>query len=510
MGCAVPAHVIKLLCISGVQIMMKSNMDYIQARDLLLSLTAAGIATEYVSLEESVGRVLAFALHARENVPAFDRSPYDGYAFRAADTKDAGRDNPAELRIIEEIPAGSVPTKTITQGTAAKILTGAPIPEGADAVVMFEKTEFTTDSVKIFECAEPGDNIVRIGEDVKKGQLLADAGTVIDAGLAGTLAAQGISRPMVFKRPVVGIISTGSELVEFDGTNQREETDDANKSEKSVCCGESTKSTDENKPEVCNTADENRLNESGRNEPGQIVPGKIRNTNRYTFAAALQKDGCETVYLGTARDDVDEIRSLIDKGLRDCDMIILTGGVSVGDYDLTPEAMQGAGCEILAKGVNLKPGMACCYGVYEMTRDAEKAEINCVNGSEYDSVRSDQNDGLTAAGGKLVCALSGNPSSSLINYYAVVRPAVRKLAGLKKYLPEQISVTLAENFGKKSKATRILKGHLDISNGQVMMHIPKGQGNVMIGSSIGCDVMAIVPAGSGALEAGTRLEGFLV
>ena len=125
-------------------------------------------------------------------------------------------------------------------------------------------------------------------------------------------------------------------------------------------------------------------------------------------------------------------------------------------------------------------------------------------------MRSDQNDGLTAAGGKLVCALSGNPSSSLINYYAVVRPAVRKLAGLKKYLPEQISVTLAENFGKKSKATRILKGHLDISNGQVMMHIPKGQGNVMIGSSIGCDVMAIVPAGSGALEVGTRLEGFLV
>ena len=490
--------------------MMKNNMDYIQARDLLLSLTAAGIATEYVPLEESAGRVLAFALHARENVPAFDRSPYDGYAFRAADTKDAGMDNPEELRIIEEIPAGSVPTKTITQGTAAKILTGAPIPEGADAVIMFEKTEFTADSVKIFECAEPGDNIVRIGEDVKKGQLLADAGTVIDAGLAGTLAAQGISRPMVFKKPVVGIISTGSELVEFDGTNQCEELDDANESEKSTCCGESMKSADENKPEVCNTADENRLNESGRIELGQIVPGKIRNTNRYTFAAALQKDGCETVYLGTARDDVGGIRSLIEQGLRDCDMIILTGGVSVGDYDLTPEAMQGAGCEILAKGVNLKPGMACCYGIYEMTRDAEKAETNCVNGSEYDSVRSDQNDGLTAVGGKLVCALSGNPSSSLINYYTVVRPAVRKLAGLKKYLPEQITVILAENFGKKSRATRILKGHLDISNGQVMMHIPKGQGNVMIGSSIGCDVMAIVPAGSGALEAGTKLEGFLI
>ncbi len=454
---------------------MKNNMDYIRARELLLSYledktdenTAGGSRTEYAALEECCGRILAFELTARENVPSFDRSPYDGYAFRSADTVNAGKENPTALHVVEEIPAGAVPTKKITQGTAAKVLTGAPIPEGADAVIMFEKTHFTADEVIIFESVRPGENIVRIGEDVRKGELLAECGTVIDAGLAGTLAAQGIARPLVFKRPVVGIISTGSELIEFDDVSKCEEDNAANNSEGLAYCDEFTKLTDKSKSEGYNSACEEEISKSG----------KIRNTNRYTFAAALQKDGCETVYLGTAGDDIDEIAGLIRKGLIDCDMLILTGGVSVGDYDLTPAAMQGAGCQILVNGVALKPGMACCYGI---------------------------------AGNKLVCALSGNPSSSLTNYYAVVRPTVRKLAGYKNYLPESIEVTLAEDFNKKSKAIRMLKGRLDISQGKVLMHIPKGQGNIMIGSSIGCDVMAVVPAGSGPLQAGTKLEGFLV
>ncbi len=454
---------------------MKNSTDYIKARDLLLSYienyddltsvnTADNSRTEYVPLEECFDRILAFDLRARENVPAFDRSPYDGYAFRASDTENASKEKPVTLRVVEEIPAGSVPTEKITSGTAAKVLTGAPIPEGADAVIMFEKTQFTADEVIISECVKPGDNIVRIGEDVRKGELLVERGTVIDAGLAGTLAAQGIASPLVFKKPVVGIISTGSELAEFDAVSK---SNAVNESEGLDSGNESIKLTDESKPEGHDSVYEQQLSRSG----------KIRNTNRYTFAAALQKDGCETVYLGTAADAVDEIAGLIEQGLMRCDLLILTGGVSVGDYDLTPAAMEQAGCRILANGVNLKPGMACCYGI---------------------------------AGNKLVCALSGNPSSSLTNYYAVVRPAVRKLTRRRDYLPEIIEVTLAEDFNKKSKALRILKGRLDISGGKVLMHIPKGQGNVMIGSSIGCDVMAVVPAGFEALAAGTKLKGFLV
>lgn len=406
-------------------------MEYDKAAELLASL-AQPVGTCRIPLAQCGGAVLAQELTANENVPAFDRSPYDGYAFRAEDTRDASREHPAVLQILEEIPAGSVPSCEVTAGTAVKILTGAPIPRGADAVIMYEKTEFTKETVSVFAPSSPGDNIIYAGEDVKKGQLLAASGMRIDAGLAGTLASQGVAEPEVFRKVRAGIISTGSELVELE------------------------------------------VSDSGQ----QILPpGKIRNTNRYMLEAALGKDGCTTEYLGIAGDDAGRIADLIRQGLNSCDVVVLTGGVSAGDYDLTPQAMEQAGCEILFRGVGLKPGMACCYGIKD---------------------------------GKLVCGLSGNPSSALTNYYAVLRPSIRKMTGLLPYEPERITVILADGFGKKSGQVRILKGKMKIENGRVVMYPARGQGNVMISSSIGCDVLAIVPAGSGKLEAGTELEGFLV
>ena len=407
---------------------MNTNMDYKEAAKMLVQY-AAPAAAEEISLDECAGRVLAFELKAMWDVPQFDRSPYDGYAFRAKDSEAAGRDNPVTLKVLEEVPAGAVPTKTVIPGTAVKVLTGAPIPEGADAVVMYEKTSFDSETVTLYEAAKPGENIIYACEDVKKGSILAHKGCVIDPGTAGTLASQGIWRPLVYQKPLIGIISTGSELVDAGAS--------------------------------------------------QLSAGKIINTNRYSIGAALINDGCRTVYIGTAADDAQQIAQLISKGLKEkgCDMLILTGGVSAGDYDLTPEAMEIAGCSILARKVALKPGMACCYG---------------------------------EAGGKLVCALSGNPSSSLTNYYAVVRPAVRKLTGLPDYMPEMITVTLGEDFNKKSKVTRILKGRLHTGADGAVLHIPSEQGNVMISSSIGCGFMAEVPAGSQALKAGTLLQGFMV
>ena len=164
------------------------------------------------------------------------------------------------------------------------------------------------------------------------------------------------------------------------------------------------------------------------------------------------------------------------KGLEECDAILSTGGVSVGDYDFTPDAMERAGINILFRGVQLKPGMACAYG-----------EKN----------------------GKPVCGLSGNPASSLTNFHAVAVPALKKLAGRTDYMPQKILVTLRNGFSKKSPTTRLLRGTLDLSDGTVGMTLPEEQGNVVISSAIGCNVMAVVPAGSGALEAGTTLEGFL-
>lgn len=402
---------------------MLKNPDFITARDLLLDVVRT-VDSEELALEECFGRVLAESVMACENVPPFDRSPYDGYALRSEDTAEASREAPVTLRIIEEVPAGAVPTKLCTKGTAVKILTGAPIPAGADAVINYERTEFTETDVKLFAPIKRGENIVRTGEDVCKGDVLVRQGQIVDPGTAGTLAAQGVARPKVYRRPKVGVISTGNEVIEV-GT--------------------------------------------------PLVPGKIYNSNRFTLSAALREIGCESVYLGLAGDSLDAISELIKQGITECDAIVTTGGVSVGDYDFTPDAMEQAGVNILLRGVQLKPGMACAYG-------------------EKD--------------GKLVCGLSGNPASSLTNFYVVAVPALKKLAGLNDYLPEEIHVTLNEDFKKKSPATRLLRGKLDLSNSTVQMKLPKDQGNVVISSAIGCDGMAIVPAGTGPLSSGTTLKGF--
>ena len=186
---------------------METKMDYKDAVKLLISQVKT-VGEEQVKLEKAYGRVLAHKLQADENVPAFDRSPYDGYAFRAKDSKGASKECPVTLRITEEIPAGSAPRLKVTEGTAAKILTGAPVPEGADCVIMYEKTAFTKDTVTIFDEMSAGDNIIYAGEDIRKGELLAQAGQIIDAGLAGSLAAQKKAFPLVYRRPVAGIISS--------------------------------------------------------------------------------------------------------------------------------------------------------------------------------------------------------------------------------------------------------------------------------------------------------------
>lgn len=404
---------------------MEQNLDYLAARELLLR-HAAPLGTEAVPLADCGGRVLAHELRAAEDLPRFDRSPYDGYALRAEDTASASADAPVTLRVIEEIPAGRAPRCALTAGTAARIMTGAPIPEGSDAVINFEATRFTAEAVTLFGPVKSGSNIVRAGEDVKRGTLLAAAGTVIDPWLAGALAAQGLAEPEVFRVPRVALFSTGSELV----------------------------------------------------EPGAAeAPGHIRNSNAYALAAALRAAGLEVIYLGIAGDDEAQIAALLARGLAECDAVVSSGGVSVGDYDLTPAAMERCGAEILLRGVKLKPGMACAYGV---------------------------------CGGKLICGLSGNPAASLLNLYTVALPALKALAGRTDTVPEEFPLTLREGFPRKSGSTRILRGRLALDGGAAELSLAAGQGNVAVAGAIGSDTLAVVPAGSGPVPAGTTLKGFRI
>ena len=404
---------------------MLQNASWTQARDMLLEL-ARPVETETAALDRCAGRILAFDLKAGEDVPPFDRSAYDGYAFRSSDAAEASRERPVTLRLTETVAAGQVPLYPVGQGEAAHVMTGAKIPQGADCVINFERTEFTDASVTLFEPVKSGGNIVRRGEDVAAGTLLAPCGTVIDAGLAGTLAAQGIPQAMVYRRPVIGLISTGSEVVE---------------------AGE------------------------------EQLPGKIFNANRSTFTALMEKEGCRVDYLGLAGDSAEGICALISRGIRDCDAVILTGGVSVGDWDVTPAAMEKAGTEILLRGVAMKPGMACAYGV---------------------------------AGGKLVLGLSGNPASSFTNFCACALPAIRRLCGRRDPLPRKFRAEIAKSFRKKSPADRFLRGRLALEDGTARFLASADQGNAVLSSTIGCDAFLLIPAGSGPVDAGTWLNGFLL
>lgn len=406
---------------------MLTNPDYITARDLLLK-TIVPIETEWITLSASGGRILAQNIIAAESIPPFDRSPYNGYAFRAADTAHASSERPVTLQILEEVPAGAVPKHEIIKGTAAKILTGAPIPHGADAVIKFEQAKFTEEIVTIFSPCSSGQNITHSGAYVHKSDMLAYCGDVINPDIAGLLASQGIAAPSVYRIPKVGILSTGSELVEA-------------------------------------------------NEVPGPGPGKIRNSSRHVFEAALKSLGCEYTYLGIAGDTAEEICALLKKGIAEYDIVLSTGGVAAGNGDLMLNTMQMAGVKILFQGVDIKPGMACAYGIQNKT---------------------------------LVCALSGDPVSALTNFYAVALPAFRKLMGCRNPIPQEIEITLSSSFNKSSPQLRFLRGSLELNCGRVCMSLLGERGNVMSTSSSGCTAMAIIPAGSGPISAGTVLKGFLL
>ena len=404
---------------------MNYKTTYREARAALLE-AVRPVGKERVPLAACTGRVLARELVASSDVPPFDRSPFDGYVLRAADTLNASRENPVTCNIVEELPASCVPKYMLGAGQASKILTGAPIPPGGDAVIPFEHTEFTDSTVTLFKPLKSGENIVRKGEDIRQGALLSPCGQLMDAGLMGSLAGQNIAEPLVYRRPRIGILSTGSELIEL----------------------------------------------------GHDLPlGKIHDTNRYSMAALVGGLGTEPVLYGSVPDNVEAIAEAMEQALSECDALITTGGVSVGDYDLTPRAMERIGARILVHGVDLKPGMACCYAV----RD-----------------------------GKLLCGLSGNPASSITNFYVVALPALRRLCGRRDCETREFPVTLAERFGKPSPANRLLRGFSDLESGTLKLRLSSGQGNVMISSLIGCDLAAIVPAGSGPVEAGTVLQGFFL
>lgn len=404
---------------------MRMNIPADQAVELLLEQLAQK-NIETVPLWELDGRILAEDVCAVVSVPPFDRSPYDGYAFIAADTACASREAPAVLKIIEEIPAGYEPTQPLTAGCAAKILTGAPLPKGCDATIKYEDTEFTDTEVHIFSPQKPDSNVVRKGEDICRGDVILPAGTRVSAAAIGMLAGQGISSAPVYKKPQITVISTGSELVEAG-------------------------------------------------EP--LPPAKIYNSNVYTLSSYLRAMGAEPLNGGIAPDDPCAISARISKALENSDMVITTGGASVGDYDWALRVNQMMGAEILFWKAMFKPGGAMCAAVLN---------------------------------GKLILSLSGNPGAAVIGLLRIGMPYIRKLCGHREVMPERINVVFKDSFGKNSPRLRLVRGRLEVKDGTAYFVHNDGQGNGVVSSLLGCDLLAEIPAGSGRVEGGQMFSAIRV
>jgi len=404
---------------------VKTNISLEEAQDVLLA-NCQDTGKKMNNLTDALGRVLSEDIIAMENVPPFPRSPYDGYVFRAEDTRNASEDNPVVLEVIEEVPAGYAARNVVGKGQAIKILTGAPIPEGADAVTKFEETSVNENKVSLYRTYKSPEDIVPAGEDIAEGSVIARRGTVVTPPIMGLLAALGVAVVPVYKRPIAAIISTGDELRDVS-------------------------------------------------EP--LAPGKIRNSNSYTLQGYLRSVGAEPIVIGTCPDNKHEVAALIEQGLERADMVLTTGGVSVGDYDVVRHAVDLLGAETLYWKIDIKPGSPNLAAVKN---------------------------------GKLILALSGNPAAAMVTFQLLGVPYIKKMAGRLDYLYQRIDVTLKKDFRKSSPRRRFLRGKMVLENGSIYMDLIEGQGNGVLHSMEGCNLLAEIPAKSGPVKAGDKLSAYLI
>ncbi|WP_010098685.1 gephyrin-like molybdotransferase Glp [Ornithinibacillus scapharcae] len=383
-----------------------------------------------VPIEDSYGHFLGHDLLADHDVPFFNRSPYDGFAVRSVDTEGASRNNPVTFEVIGEIGAGSVFNGQVNEQQAVRIMTGAQVPADCDAVVMLELVdEFLQDGKPYFRlkrATKVGENISFTGEDTKKGTVLATRGTYINPGIVALLATFGYKEVPVSIKPRVGIIATGSELLDVD-------------------------------------------------QP--LEPGKIRNSNAYMVYAQIQRAGGTPMYFGQFSDDFNTCFSQISKALEDVDILITTGGVSVGDYDYLPEIYKKLNANVLFNKIAMRPGSVTTV-----------AELN----------------------GKLLFGLSGNPSACYVGFELFTRPIIREYLQANHSFLKKEKAFLGADFKKPNPFDRFVRGHLDFRDGCLIAN-PVGLDKSNVVSSLGhANVLIQLPGGSRGYQAGMEVSVILL
>lgn len=389
------------------------------------------LPAEETPILEALGQVLAEDVCAQIDVPPLDNSAMDGYAVRAVDVAGAGEARPVLLRVIANLAAGQTTDVIVTEGTTVRIMTGAPLPMGADAVVQFEHTDEggrahprpeagRHETVVIHRPATPGLNVRRAGEDIRAGQIVLRQGTTLRPAEVGVLASLGYIRISVHRRPLVAVLSTGDELVPL----------------------------------------------------GQpLGPGQIYNSNSYSIAAQVKRTGGIPLLLGIARDRPDDLVAKLRQGLG-ADLLITSGGVSMGDFDVVKDVLAAEG-EVTFWRVRMKPGKPLAFG-----RIGEVPHLG----------------------------LPGNPVSSMVTFETFARPAILKLMGRTNYRKPSVEAVLLQGAKNTDRRRVYLRAIVEKQGDQYVASLTGPQGSGILTSMALANALAVLPEDTAEVRPGDRVQ----
>ena len=375
---------------------------------------------EKIPLDQALGRVMAEDVVSRINNPPLDNSAMDGYALIAGDIQSATPENPVKLEMVEEIAAGYTAKGTLKPGQTMRIMTGAPIPPGADAVLMQEDTQKDGDSILCLDRADVEENIRRAGEDIKIGESVLKKGTTLSPAHIGMLAVIGRSQIAVSQRPTVSILSTGDEILELDETPQGPQ---------------------------------------------------IFNSNGHMLAAQIKSAGGIPIYLGIAKDTEKDLMEKFEWALK-ADIVVSSGGVSVGDYDLVKSSLQKMGQDMLFWKVAMKPGKPLAFGRIGKTP---------------------------------IFGLPGNPVSSFVSFEQFVRPSLRKVLGCSDLSHKTVQAKLTRTINKKPGRLHFLSSIVSWADGEYTVTPAGEQGSGILKSAANANGLLIFPLEAEEIKQGQEV-----
>ncbi|QOY34126.1 gephyrin-like molybdotransferase Glp [Anaerobacillus isosaccharinicus] len=385
---------------------------------------------EYIPINESDNRFLKAAIKADHDIPPFDRSPLDGFAIRAEDTVTASQTNPIELEVIETVGAGGLAKKVPEKGQVIRIMTGAKMPEGTDAIVMFELTKEIERDGKTFivikRAFKSGNDISYRAEETRTGDVLVEAGRQVEPGVKALLATFGYSKVPVAKKPIVGVYATGTELLDV-------------------------------------------------HEP--LEPGKIRNSNSYMITSQIEKAGATAKYYGKLVDEFDRCYEAVASALEEVDVLITTGGVSVGDFDYLPAIYEKLGANVLFNKIGMRPGSVTTVAEYK---------------------------------GKLLFGLSGNPSACYVGFELLTRPWIQTYLGSKKPHLQLVQGILKADFPKPNPFVRFIRSKVTIEAGKIYAEPVGLDKSGVVTSLANSDALVVLPGGTRGFKKGDEVDILLL